>query len=127
MILFLSKCKALGRIIQFILFCFQYYLSTNSHFSFSSFEWIAIILENHFVIFNPIQRLHKKMLPTRSHIFCYAAEGFPSIYTAVLRTLINGGKRKNIACDVFTPILLFQTSDISQIIQNTIFYFFLYQ
>lgn len=34
-VLFLSKCKPLGTIIQFILFYFQYHLSTGSHFSFS--------------------------------------------------------------------------------------------
>ena len=57
----------------------------------------------------------------------FPAEGFPSIYTAVLRTLINSGKRKKYCSQYFfIPILLFQMYYISQTIQNTKFYFLEY-
>ncbi len=133
-----------------------------------------------------VNQKSQRSFPSRRLFF--PAEGFPSIYAAVLRTLINGENVKNIACNIlsetlfeflrlvlwirlklcffaylrdekcfafstqyggtnenhsftalraphyfsaktptqgsFTPILLFQTYDISQTIQNTIFYFF---
>ena len=72
--------------------------STRSHFLFPSFELVYIILENHFVIFNPIQRLHKKNAPYSVASFSLRCRR-AAIHLSSHFVLDIWGWRKNIACD----------------------------